>query len=35
MDDRNWRIIDKIIFYAEKIIKYCKNVDEASFTNDM
>ena len=35
MDERNWKFIDKIIFYAEKIFRYCENVDEDSFINDI
>jgi uncharacterized protein with HEPN domain len=35
MDEKNVRIVTKIISYAEKIIDYCKGIDETSFLTDI
>jgi uncharacterized protein with HEPN domain len=35
MDEKNTRIITKIIEYAEKVLHYCKDVNEDTFTSDV
>ncbi|MDR2670890.1 MAG: DUF86 domain-containing protein [Oscillospiraceae bacterium] len=34
MDDRNARIVAKIIGHTERILDYCEGIDEASFMAD-